>query len=321
MAEQVKPRKKKPGYLKGNPELATIRAASGKNAPPDIPAPTMDYEYFVAFLRAHPKHPKNEEGNPSPFVSILKYPGGRYGYKLPDSDNRYGPIASTDLIEAGKDPLYRRHLRLNKSEDDAERSLGWGLRPKPRVEINVIVLKIKDEKGKTLKSGEGVGEFNKRAHILSIPGDTWTKQVQPMFEEEDHESDDVLYYDLFGEDANVVPVIKVELLKKGSKSGQVEWKFSRLNSSVKLKKSWIKSLINIKDHPTNTPHTEEELHKILAMTGAHEADEADEDDMDFSNKSDEYDSIDEDEVEEGFSGRQFTWVRTSSWHSPADPRR
>lgn len=282
---KIKPIRKPPSYLKGK----TARSASegARKVHPDYFNPQVGTKYWIALLPAHPSHPQDEEGNPSPFVVVHRY----FNYRTESGDIRIWPVLSDDLVKAGKDPLYIRSARLLDSEDEDDRKLGWKLKAKPRILMNVLVLAMKPLNGKYTKD---VGVYGKKPHIMEVGGTTWANEFSPEFEDEDDEDGTTLNYDVFGQGTDIVPKMRIQKISKGSKAYEIDWKVDRTNKAFEISKKIRKKVHDILSNETNQPHTEKELRACLHLAAGEDMNRAKDEDLDIEFDGDEEEIPDED---------------------------
>lgn len=284
---------KLPPYMQGAHAREAMSGAK-KTGHPDYLNMEKDTKYWVVLLPGHPNHPKypyKDKKLPYPYVNVYKY----FQYKMPPQDPRNTPITTPKLMESGADPLYRRHLRLMESEEKEERSRGWALRPKVYVVVNVLVLQTKDKNG-NVRSGPALGEIAKRPHIMAIPSDTWTKEVLPLFADDDYDGDEGVSYDLFGVTTKTVPVLTVEHVSKGKEVYEFDWRFTRKTQKFELTKELRASVIDLTAHETLRPHTAEELKTIMNLTSQGAAEAANTSSVNYPEAEDEDTISDEEEV-------------------------
>lgn len=282
---KIKPIRKPPSYLKGR--TARSAAEGTRKVHPDYFVPQTGVKYWIALLPAHPNHPQDEDGEPSPFVVVQRY----FNYKTEQGDIRLWPILSNDLVKAGKDPLYNRSARLLNSEDEDDRKLGWKLKAKTRILMNVLVLAKKPAGGEYTKD---VGVYGKKPHIMEVGGSTWEKEFRPLFIDEDDEDGTILNYDLFGQTRDIVPRIRIEKISKGSKAYELDWKVTRTDKAFEISKKIRKKVHDILSNETNQPHTEKELKACMNLAGEKEIDSAKDEDLDIEFDGDEEEIPDED---------------------------
>lgn len=282
---KIKPLRKAPAYFKSETARKAQSGASRK-AHPDYFVPVTGTKYWIALLPGHPKHPKDEEGNPSPFVVVERY----FSYRTEEGDVRGWPVLSSELVSAGKDPLFKRSARLLSSDDEEDRKVGWALKAKGRVAMNVIVLAMKVGDSKRTRD---VGVYGKKPHIMEVGGQTWSKQFEP--ERMDEDEDPIVYYDLFGVETDVVPVMRIQKVSSGPRAIEVDWSVKRTSKAFEIPKKLRKMVLNILAHETNQPHTEEELKACLQRAAAADGDD-DVDNVDFDESEDT--TFTDDETEE-----------------------
>ena len=302
----------KPSYLLSS-EQTRARAGSSRTSHPDYFVADPETEYQFVCLPAHLDSPKDEQGGLVPFAVVERYMSQ---YRTPDGDIRRYPVADPALREAGLDPLYKRSVQLQDSEDDDQRKLGWNVRPQPRILINIIVIASKDGKSGTTKVKMELGDLYTKPHMFEMAAKTYHEKFEPLFSPKAFQQTG--FYDLFGEVAaacrrrraaikaanaagkipadkvakyekeynelgqklqqcHEVPVLWMKKHKKGDKVFQVEWAFDRLdgmfitatpkhpNYDQSYAAVW-NSVIDIRKHETNRPHTVEDLEKIWTLS-------------------------------------------------------
>jgi hypothetical protein len=168
--------------------------------------------------------------------------------------------------------------------------------------MNVLVLKSSSRvKGiRVVKRGKELGEIGTKPHIMEVGSATWTKIFIPLFEKESSKTDDVIYFDVFGVYADVVPIIEIKKMSKGGStdSRDVEWQATRTAETFTIIEKLRKMVINIVKHETNIPHTQKELKEIFNLAAVNETSAAveEEEEYSFAANESEYSSLDEDDT-------------------------
>ena len=292
MVKKAKVRKKLPSYMKGS-VARKAQSGGGRKTHKDYFVPQKDVTYWVVLLPAHPDHPEDESGSPSPFVTVRRY----FDYRTPDGDIRAWPIMSDDIVKAGKDPLFKRAARLLGDSDYETRRLGGKLSAKSRVLMNVLVIGKKE--GSTTTKGKDLGKLGEKPLIMEVGSTTWADKFVPLIMEgtDDFEEEESGYCDVFGQETDVVPVIKIKKVSKGKQAFEVDWQASRTSSVFEITKKHRKGVFNIAAHETTQPHTAEELRECMNMAAVGEADSSeDSPDIDFDDDDVEEHTDDDTEV-------------------------